>query len=248
MKRIRKRLVLQINVKICCKGALCRVKHRGSHCLCMPVKTLDGQSHNKTYILLWTTMSMKDNQASWEMPCFSKSIKICMIVLCCYCLRPFFVSAMSPQLREQLLTYKPRRRACLPTVCALPSTLCYASLSYSKLRDPSLAPSFSFGVLPWCAGTKQGPTMMSYLSFGPAEWGSLIQLFFAIAGTLLGVLSAIYNMTFFGVPLGVINKVGCATSWLKDMSTMYMLAPRSLVLPPFTELLMSAGNTSVCCI
>lgn len=49
---------------------------------------------------------------------------------------------------------------------------------------------------------------MSYLSFGAADWGCLTQLFFDNASTLLGVLAAIFNMTAFGVPLGVINKVG----------------------------------------
>ena len=49
--------------------------------------------------------------------------------------------------------------------------------------------------------------MMSYLSFGPEDWGCMTQLFFDNASTLLGVLGAVFNMTFFGVPLGVINSV-----------------------------------------
>lgn len=54
--------------------------------------------------------------------------------------------------------------------------------------------------------------MMSYLSFGGVEWGCMTQLFFDNASTLLGVLGAIFNMTFFGVPLDVINEVGA--SWV----------------------------------
>ena len=53
---------------------------------------------------------------------------------------------------------------------------------------------------------------MSYLSFGGVEWGCMTQLFFDNASTLLGVLGAIFNMTFFGVPLDVINEVGA--SWV----------------------------------
>lgn len=34
------------------------------------------------------------------------------------------------------------------------------------------------------------------------------QLFFDNASTLLGVLGAVFNMTFFGVPIDVINTVG----------------------------------------
>lgn len=50
--------------------------------------------------------------------------------------------------------------------------------------------------------------MMSYLSFGGVEWGCMTQVFFDNASTLLGVLGAIFNMAFFGVPLDVINEVG----------------------------------------
>lgn len=49
--------------------------------------------------------------------------------------------------------------------------------------------------------------MMSYISAGPEDWGSMTQLFFDNASTLLGVLGALFNMTFFGVPLDVINTV-----------------------------------------
>lgn len=65
---------------------------------------------------------------------------------------------------------------------------------------------------------KQGATLMSYLSFGAEEWGCCTQLFFYNASTLLGLLAAIFNMTFFGVPVGVINKVGYTVSWLKSVT------------------------------
>ncbi|CAM9711568.1 unnamed protein product [Ectocarpus sp. 12 AP-2014] len=50
-------------------------------------------------------------------------------------------------------------------------------------------------------------SMMSYLSFGGVEWGCMSQLFFDNTSTLLGVLGAIFNMTFFGVPIEIINEV-----------------------------------------
>lgn len=50
-------------------------------------------------------------------------------------------------------------------------------------------------------------SMMSYLTFGAVEWGCMSQLFFDNASTLLGVLGALFNMTFFGVPLEAINEV-----------------------------------------
>lgn len=49
--------------------------------------------------------------------------------------------------------------------------------------------------------------MLSYLSFGGVEWGCMTQLFFDNASTLLGVLGAVFNMTFFGVPIDIINEV-----------------------------------------
>lgn len=70
---------------------------------------------------------------------------------------------------------------------------------------------------------------MGYLSFGGVEWGCMTQLFFDNASTLLGVLGAIFNMTFFGVPLDVIDEVGtcffCAkasSSVSRHTSTVYI--------------------------
>lgn len=50
-------------------------------------------------------------------------------------------------------------------------------------------------------------TMMSYLSFNGDEWGCMTQLFFDNTSTLLGVLAVLFNMTFFGVPIDIINEV-----------------------------------------
>ncbi|CAN0344518.1 unnamed protein product, partial [Ascophyllum nodosum] len=49
--------------------------------------------------------------------------------------------------------------------------------------------------------------MMSYLSFKGADWGCMTQLFFDNTSILLGVLSVLFNMTYFGVPIDVINEV-----------------------------------------
>lgn len=56
-------------------------------------------------------------------------------------------------------------------------------------------------------GQLQGPSMMSYLTFGAADLGCLSQLFFQNTSALLGVLIAIFNMTAFGVPIDVITTV-----------------------------------------
>ncbi|CAN0017419.1 unnamed protein product [Ascophyllum nodosum] len=47
--------------------------------------------------------------------------------------------------------------------------------------------------------------MMSYLSFKSEDLGCMSQLFFDNTSTLLGVLTVLFNMTFFGVPIGIIN-------------------------------------------
>lgn len=49
--------------------------------------------------------------------------------------------------------------------------------------------------------------MLSYLSFKAEDWGCMTQLFFDNASTLLGVLIAVYNMEFFGVPVSIIDEV-----------------------------------------
>ena len=49
--------------------------------------------------------------------------------------------------------------------------------------------------------------MMSYLSFKGEDWGCMTQLFFDNTSILLGVLSVLFNMTYFGVPIDVINEV-----------------------------------------
>ena len=49
--------------------------------------------------------------------------------------------------------------------------------------------------------------MMSYLTFKGEDWGCMMQLFFHNTSVLLGVLSVLFNMTYFGVPIEVINEV-----------------------------------------
>lgn len=51
------------------------------------------------------------------------------------------------------------------------------------------------------------PTMMSYLSLNSGDWASMTQLFFDNVSTLLGMLVAVHNMTYFGVPTGIVEKV-----------------------------------------
>ena len=48
---------------------------------------------------------------------------------------------------------------------------------------------------------------MSYLTFKGEDWGCMMQLFFHNTSILLGVLSVLFNMTYFGVPIEVINEV-----------------------------------------
>ena len=54
--------------------------------------------------------------------------------------------------------------------------------------------------------------MMSYLSFKSEDLGCMSQLFFDNTSTLLGVLTVLFNMTFFGVPIGIINEVQYTSS------------------------------------
>lgn len=48
---------------------------------------------------------------------------------------------------------------------------------------------------------------MRFFSITSGDWGSVTQLFFDNASTLLGVLVAVYSMTSFGVPVDTINQV-----------------------------------------
>lgn len=71
-------------------------------------------------------------------------------------------------------------------------------------------------------GQLQGPSMMSYLTFGAADLGCLSQLFFQNTSSLLGVLIAIFNMTAFGVPIDVITTVSTTlcmsyATWLDNV-------------------------------
>ena len=52
--------------------------------------------------------------------------------------------------------------------------------------------------------------MMSYLTFGAADWGCMSQLFFGNASSLLGALAPVFNMAAFGVPIDFINNVSSA--------------------------------------
>ena len=49
--------------------------------------------------------------------------------------------------------------------------------------------------------------MMSYHSFEGEDWGCMKLFFFDNTSILLGVLSVLFNMTYFGVPIDVINEV-----------------------------------------
>ena len=55
--------------------------------------------------------------------------------------------------------------------------------------------------------------MMSYLAFKGEDWGCMMQLFFYNTSILMGVLSVLFNMTCFGVPIDVVNEVKMNPRW-----------------------------------
>ena len=66
-------------------------------------------------------------------------------------------------------------------------------------------------------------SVMSSLAFKGEDWSCIMQTFFNNISILLGILSVLFNMTHFGVPINVINEV---RSMCSIQRSKYRLATR----------------------
>ena len=76
---------------------------------------------------------------------------------------------------------------------------------YVKRKRPA-ATNKNFSMLFMTTNRAQG-SVMSFLAFKGKDWSCIMETFFNNISILLGILSVLFNMTHFGVPINAINEV-----------------------------------------